>query len=290
VDVGGAGGAGTPNLEPLHLEPLHLEPLPWPGGAGETPHPSIAAGGGTHGDSVGSLLQLLSTPQIRDLLSSGDAHRSSHGGAVSDGHLQAAGAAVANRDVPGALAHLTEYIKVSPEHAAGLRATPSLIPIQGEVDQLLRHATHEAKNEAERLFATATLAVGAAGAYPRELNGPDVLAIAERLAESGQLVNYVRAAELSQAVITSYFEDIPVALPGAARRDLALHRTVPELMRMLWRKVPLFVLLAGWLALGVVGFALLSRSAMQLGFEVWGLGFLALVGLQFYISVRNARF
>ena len=68
----------------------------------------------------------------------------------------------------------------------------------------------------------------------------------------------------------------------------------------MWRRVPLLVLLIGWLATGAVGGAinLLSRavgvelaspSMVQTAFEFWGVGFLALVLLQFWITVRNIR-
>jgi hypothetical protein len=52
---------------------------------------------------VGALLQQLSTPQMRRLLSGIDAHLSSHGGGALDISLQAAVSAVADRDVPRAL-------------------------------------------------------------------------------------------------------------------------------------------------------------------------------------------
>ncbi|MGA2713873.1 MAG: hypothetical protein ABSG41_12270 [Bryobacteraceae bacterium] len=245
-------------------------------------------------DSVGALVELLATPQIHDLLNSIDAQRSSHGSTALDNYLQAAVSAVADHDVPRALAHLTEYIRQNPGHADALPATPSLMPIQGAVQELLRHITIEAKIEAERMIVAASLVVGTAAEAPRTLNGPDVLAIAQRFAETGQLVNYIRASELSQAVITSYSAVVPDVRASVLRRQL------PELIRASWRRVPLLVLLAGWFALGLAGAAIsllarvagaaLSPAAIQGGFELWGVGFLALVAVQFLISIRNARF
>ena len=249
-------------------------------------------------DSVGALVPLLASPQIHDLLNSIDAHRASigntgHGIAALDASLHTAFSAVADRDVPRALAHLTDYIRQNPGHADALPTIPSLIPIQGQVQELLRHVTVEAKVEAERMIAAASLVVSTAEA-PLTLNGPDVLAVAQRFAETGQLVNYIRASELSQAVITSYSAGVPDV------RASVLRRRLPELMRTLWQRVPLLVLLVGWFALGLVGAAisLLARAAgdafspatVQAGFELWGVGFLVLVAVQFFISVRNTRF
>jgi hypothetical protein len=250
-------------------------------------HPPVA---GIREDSVGGLAQLLATPQIHDLLSGIDARHSPHGS------LEAAVSAVANHDVPGALAHLAEYVRQNPSHADSLLATPSLMPIQGQVQELLRHVTLEAKIEAEHLIATATLAVAAAAEvqraeYQRIINGPDVLAVAQRFAETGQLFNYIRASELSQAVIASYSIVVPAA-PSSV-----LQRAWPELMRKFWQRVPLLVLLAAWFALGLIGAAIsflarvagaaVSPATVQAGFELWGVGFLALVVVQFLITVRR---
>jgi hypothetical protein len=249
---------------------------------GRVVHPTVA---GIREDSVGGLAQLLATPQIHDLLSGIDARHSPHGS------LEAAVSAVANHDVPGALAHLAEYVRHNPSHADSLLDTPSLMPIHGQVQELLRHVTMEAKIEAEHLIATATLAVGAAAEAQRTINGPDVLAVAQRFAETGQLFNYIRASELSQAVIASYSIVVP-ATPSSV-----LHRAWPGLMRKFWRTVPLLVLLAAWFALGLMGAAIsllarvagaaLNPATVQAGFELWGVGFLALVVVQFLITVRR---
>jgi hypothetical protein len=282
VDVS-AAGTGSPILDSL----VRL------GGPGGTSTPAAAATG-TSADSVGSLLQLLSAPQIHNLLHSIDAHRSGQDPAVLDGLLQTAGAAVAQHDAPRALAALTEYMHRNPEHAAGLPISPALLPIHGEVKELLRNITQDARIGAERLIAAAGLAVdGAAGKHPEGLDGAGVLAVAERFAESGQLVNYIRAAELSQAVIAFY---------NGAAPDIALDRRSGQiarrpgwnLARILWRRVPLLVLLAGWFALGVAAgeITLLARvtaSTVAAGAEIWGVGFLVLVVLQFWISVRGFR-
>jgi hypothetical protein len=275
VDVS-AAGTGSPILESLVR-------LSAPGGMS----PLAAAAHGTSSDSVGPLLQLLSAPQIHDLLHSIDTHRLAQEPAVLNSLLETAGAAVAQHDVPRALAALGEYINRNPEHAGVLPMSPALLPIQGEVKDLLRNVTQDARIGAERLIAAASLAVAGAAKHPEGLNGGGVLAVAERFVESGQLVNYIRATELSQAVIAFYNGAAPEIALAARPGKIGLAAGW-------WRKVPVLVLLAGWLALGVAGGAVallvrLAASTVEAGVEVWGVGFLVLVVLQFWISVRGIR-
>jgi hypothetical protein len=238
--------------------------------------PAIDATPGKSDDSVGSLLQLLSTPQIHDLLHTIDAHRLAQDPATLESLLQTAGDAVAHHDVPRALAALTEYINRNPAHAAVLPMSPALLPIQGDVKELLRNITEGARTEAVRSIAAAGLVVDGAARHPEGLNGADVVAAAERFAESGQLVNYFRAAELSQTVITFYGGSAAAPVRGKAVWSAA----------RLWRRVPMLVLLVGWLGAGVIMLLLRVNAA---AIEVWGVGFLVLVVLQFRISVRGIR-
>lgn len=274
MDIGAVGAAGPP--------------IPLGDAAAAISRVAATAVAAVGQDSVGGLAQLLSTPQINHLLSGIDARMSSHAGAALDASLQAAVAALADRNVPRALGHLAEYIKLNPGRADALLTTPSLMPIQAGVQELLRHMTFEAKIEAERLIAGASVLVSAAAGVPPALNGPDLLAVAQRFAESGLLVNYVLASELSQTVISAYSGVARDARPPVPRRGF------PELMRISWRRVPMLVLLGGWLALGLVGAGIsllarladdaLSPAAIQTGFELWGVGFLALVMAQFLIK------
>jgi hypothetical protein len=257
------------------------------------PLPASQNGAPAAGDGVSSLLQLLSLPQIHNLVRGFDEHRSAQEG-VAETHLQGAGAAVADHDLPRAFGHLSEYVRLSPGHAPALLAAPSLIPIQGGIQELLRHATRDAGIGAEGLMATARLVIDSAVDHPLALYGPDVLAAAERFAESGQLLNYIRASELSQSVITAYS---PVRMHP---RESLFRRGLAGVLGALWDKVPVLVLLSVWFALGaaagitalmirVSGVPLLSPAAMQEGFELWGIGFLALVGVQFCVSIRRTR-
>jgi hypothetical protein len=180
---------------------------------------------------------------------------------------------------------------------------------------LLRQITVDAHSQAERLLTTATHAVESAAKHPDQLNGPGILAVAARLMDSGQLVNYYRASELSQTVVAYYFGTMPgttlPALTSGSRLESVTNVAVPRPRRqawisgksilMCWRRVPLLVLLLGWLALGVAfgitarlarsgGFDWPGASALNVFFGVWGLGFLALVVFQFFATVRRARF
>jgi hypothetical protein len=220
-----------------------------------------------------------------------------------DGLLATASVAVGHHDVQRALAALTEYVNRNPEHASTLLNTPSLSPIQGEVKEMLHRITIDARTDAIRLISTAGMVVDAAAKHPQGLDSAAVLAIAGRFVESGQLANYVRAAELSQAVMAFYAGEAPDVRLDAARRKLlpakAVRRPLLEFVGAMWRRVPLLVLLLGWLGLGVAGglIALLGRwaggelnpSTVQTCVEVWGTGFLPLVVFQFLIRVNIFR-
>jgi hypothetical protein len=242
---------------------------------------------GIRQDSAGAFLQLLSTPPMQDLLRGIEAHRFAQEPAALESLLQTAVSAVASHDVPRAIAALSEYIGRNPDHAAALANSPLLAPIQGEVRELVHRVTEDARTEAVSMVATAGVAVDAAVRHSEQLNGLGVLEVAERFIESGQLANYIRAQELGQAVITFY-----AAERGQSERD---ERRVVKF----WRRVPLLVLLAGWLALGLAGSAIallvrvaggeLNAAMVQACFEFWGVGFLALVVLQFFVSLGIFR-
>ena len=238
----------------------------------------------------------MSSPQVHHILNSIDARFSANPAAL-EGLLQTAGDATARRDLPRALEALTEYVNRNPEHASALLTMPSLGAIQGDVKDLLHHITFEARTDAVRLIGTAAMVVETAGRHPEGLDGATVLAIAERFVESGQLPNYLRAAELSQAVMAFYGGAVPEVSLGAARRGIRVARparlSLLELAAAMWRRVPLLVLMMGWGALGLVGGAIglgarmvgvvLDPASVQTGFEIWGVGFLVLVVLQFFL-------
>jgi hypothetical protein len=283
-----ATGAGTPVLQSLVRLSLPGGPLPLP----------LA---GTSQDSIGGLLELLASPGLRDLLTTIDTQRFNQDVAIRDTLLRAVISAVARKDIPLALEALTEYINHNPEHAAALTESAPLAPIKEQVVQLLRHLTQEAKTDAERQIATATLAVSAARNPSPQIDGLGVLTIAERFVESGQLINYFRAAELSQAVMAFY----PAAVVplrksvGEEKSAIVSQRRYAEAVRTLWRRVPMLVLLGAWLAAGlavgiplvlsrVADVELITPASARVLFESWGLGFLLLILFQFFFSLRNA--
>lgn len=220
-----------------------------------------------------------------------------------EGLLQTAHAAAAHNDIPRALAALGEYVNHNPEHASAILSFPSLSSIQSEAKELLHNMTLEARTEAVRLVGAAGMVVDAATRHPQGVDGGAVLAVAERFIESGQLANYIRAAELSQAVIAFYNGAPPEVAWNLARRKQpaakAGRRPFLNWAAAMWRKVPLLVLLLGWTALGVAGGSIawmvrvmggeLNPSTLQTGFDMWAIGFLALVVLQFIMRVTVFR-
>ena len=242
---------------------------------------------------------------MRDLLASIDAALAPSDPSLPAHPLQTAIAAVGDRDTERALTALTDYIKQNPDQSAALLANPAFFPIHSEIKQLLWKITSEAGTGANRLLAAATDAVNSTSKHPDELNGPAVLAVAERLVESAQLINYFRASELCRTVFAHY----QAAPPGIARSSFTAGRG-PQSARLpqwltrkpiatLWRRAPLLLLLLGWLALGVAigaaalldrsaGIQFLSRSTVRTVFDLWGLGFLALIVFQFVVTIRRA--
>ncbi len=90
-------------------------------------------------------------------------------------------------------------------------------------------------------------------------------------------------------------------LPTAAETFSALRGAAMPRVQVLWRRAPLLVLLLGWLTTGLIAgpTAILLRalwpeiwpaSLIDFGFEVWGIGFLALVCFGFYARIRDVRF
>ena len=194
------------------------------------------------------------------------------------GHLTEA---VALGDMPRATAALTEFIHHNPEHAVSLVMNQAPVTIQPELQELVHRVTTDARLDAVRVVDAAQATVAAAAWHPHGLDSTEVLAVAQRFIESGQLANYIRAAELGQMVMARY-KTAPRVRPR--RRFVA----------KMWRRAPMLVLLLAWLTAGVVGFALsfllrLSAGSVDTGFGVWAVGFLVLVGLQFIIKTARAN-
>jgi hypothetical protein len=155
-----------------------------------------------------------------------------------------------------------------------------------------------------------------------------ILNVAHRLFDSGGYTNYVRSADVAQSLLNSgpapyspflaqYAESLSPK-PAAALQQLEDDEPVPHApildavgqtaaalktaaipsLLLAWKRAPLLVLLLSWLGSGLVAgpVSILVRAIwphastlIDFGFEVWALGFLALVGFGFYARIRDIR-
>jgi hypothetical protein len=243
-------------------------------------HIRLSRGERPSADSIGTLLGKLATPSIQNLL--GASH---HTPELSDGLIRAAGEAVAAHDIPRALRAIAEWVGLNPEAAESVLREPSLQPVRNEVAGLLEQVGHSARIAAETVLSGAAQLADAGrtqiNPIPGGLDAPDVLALANRFYETGQLANYLRAEALGRAVIASY--DAPARPRGNSA----------AILKTLWLRAPMLILLAAWFLVGLIGGLSVwiqrrSGSAPgSLAFDLWGIGFLALVVLQFYATVYN---
>lgn len=242
--------------------------------------------------------------------------------------LQSALTETASGNVSGALDALSQFAALQPLRAQAVSSTPGLETIRPQVDALLARLSHVARLDAEGRLAHASLSADEFGAskLPGWDTRPETLVLlGTQLLESGTHANFIRAADLAQAVIDgTRWAPAPAPAPAteaATRRatiemdpagsDLiraslqrswrAAREGARPRLRALWRRAPLLVLLLGWLAVGVVAGSLSwawrgvapdswPASSAAFAVEIWGIGFLALVLFGFYMRVRNVRF
>ena len=250
-----------------------------------------ATGAGRAGDSLTPFLELLSSPQVRDLLSDSDLVRPDV--TAMRALLKTAEAALAAGDIERALTAISEYVAQNPEQAAELVKNPALASVQGAVREIILKHSQEAKASAERAMGAASELVAAAGRAPGNLDGRAVLSLAAQMMETGQLVNYVRAEELSQAVMNMYvmaFPELRIQVPHDPFHEGAESSGLGG--GLLW-------MMAAWLAVGMAGLAalwlpgpfgleiLVAQSASTLG-TIWGLGMVLLLMVQIAVVVRKA--
>src|SRR5271166_3753742 len=88
-------------------------------------------------DNVATLLSLLATPEIGNLVSGIDQSLFTGDHIATEKILQSAITAVAEGNYPAAIAKVTELLTVNPEHAESVTLNPSLHPIQGEMVSLV---------------------------------------------------------------------------------------------------------------------------------------------------------
>ena len=290
--------------------------------AGPTPPGLDAlAGSAQSGDTSASLLGELSELEIISLLQIIDRQLTPDIAARVDGLLRASVSAVAEGNVVQALLKLTELATLDPRQAETLDAEPGLAAIRPDVGRLLFRLASAARLDAEARLEQATH-LGQT-ARPNELDGevtgklvgqavrPEIaILIAGRLLEAGGYVNCIHSAALSQVLINqSGWVPAPVPTPlmdlrsspiRSARASLDLLRRWTPWMKRLWLRAPLLILLLAWFAVGVVVGSISAvirnywpqiypESAVALGFEVWGVGFLALILFALYASLRYPR-
>jgi tetratricopeptide (TPR) repeat protein len=246
--------------------------------------------------------------------------------APADPTLREAILAVEEGRFEQAIGYLASAITRDPARADELRDRPEFAPIRANLDQLLNRVTQVSKIRAESDLARIEHSLDEAGwpKLPQWETRPEILVrLARQLFEAGGYPNYVRSAELAQTVLQSaYWEAfIPQAPPLSPARQVlidqalidrdiegalspapplwkTLYDEVPVVLRVLWQRAPLLVLFFAWLTIGSAAglfYALMRvfspgaslRSLGDIGFSLWALGFLALVGFGFYARVRN---
>ncbi len=206
-------------------------------------------------------------------------------------------------DPAGALKQLEEFVRLEPNRAAVLRAAPELEPVRAQVELLLARLESLARGGAQSRLADAARALESGGRQP--LTGWDtapqtVLAAANQLYEAGGYVNYIYAAMLAQVVIERGRVRVAAArAPAAASPRMALLASAfGRRLKAMWARVPLLVMLLAWFVLGLaaIGVAALLHyfepeqypaAIVNLGFGVWGMGFVALVGFGFWMRIRR---
>jgi hypothetical protein len=271
------------------------------------------------GDMFVSTLQELSEAEMTVLLDMIGRPESPQQAQRLDDLLRVAVAATAEGDVDRAMGLLTELAVMSPLRAQTLGSLPSLSSIRGPIERLVSRLNAAAKVEAESQLAQAVKLMESAGAKElviREIRTQNLILTAGRLLDAGGYANSVWSAQLSQLVIDPRLwapNTVPVLLkvkdadgrrPAAGGGIFAAIRLVgaglqlKSRIRRMWLRAPLLVLLLAWFVVGLVGGlfsalvrnywpSVLSASLVAGSFELWALGFLVLVAVGLYVSLRN---
>jgi hypothetical protein len=288
--------------------------------------PARAAAGQPIADNFASVVNDLSEADLARLIQILDPPASPQAAAQLDALLHSAISAASAGDVIQATNYLAAMVMMDPRYALAASSESGLDPIRGNVQTVLNRTTSVVKLDAEARVADAAQRSEASAlkrlaewdAAPETLVG-----IARRLLESGGLANYIRAADLAEAVVNASHwapadasalparptgpvlatEDDPPAktiLSAVLQRWSGLRRVARPRIKALWLRAPLLILLLAWLAVGIAGGVLVlmdrkyqwqnwSPSLVNSGFELWATGFLALVLFGFYMRVRNVR-
>jgi len=264
-------------------------------------------------DTIAAMLLELSKPEVVRFLETIERPPAPETAARLEGLLRASVSAAAEGNVQQALVKLAEFAALDPRRAETLETEPGLASIRADVGRLLFRLASAAQLDAELRLGQATHLLQAVGS--KELMGQEIrpeiaILIAGRLLEAGGYANCMRSAELSQMPINQYgWAPTPALVPLVDPSSVPIRSEQASLgfrhqwmgrIRRLWSRAPLLVLLLAWFAVGLVGasVSVLLRnywpqtwpeSLVDGGFEVWGVGFLALIAFGFYARVRNLR-
>jgi hypothetical protein len=278
------------------------------------------------GDTVAALLQDLSAADISRLIGLLGGRLPLQDSAPLQNLLHTFSSAAAAGDATRAVDALSQIVALDPARADLLRTSPVIEPVRASVDQYLDRHTMLAKLDAQgRLEQASQQAVPSASEKLSgwEMKPATMVTIANRIFDAGGLPNYVRAAELAQVVIDgSRWAPAVISLPptaanlppvqlldaGARLRKMVGQAgseglpggQINEILRRLWLRAPLLIVLLAWLLLGItagVGSLLWRQwwletwpaSLVAVAFQIWGIGFLALVAFGFYARVRKVR-
>jgi hypothetical protein len=303
VDVSGVGAAGPSGTE--FSTALRL--LDGPKGQLLATLEDVAQSG----DTIAATLRQLSDLAALGFLEIIERAPSPENAARLEGLLRASISVAAEGNVQQALVKLAEFAELDPRRAETLKSEPGLASLRPEVGQLLSRLASMAHLDAESQLGQATHlleAVGLKESLGLEFRLETAVLIAGRLLEAGGYANCMCSAALSQMAIIQFgFAPSPALRPRADPRstpipsagaDLDLRRKWLPRIKKLWLRAPLLVLLLAWLAIGFVAGSVSAilrnywppkglEPSVSWGFEVWGIGFLALVGFGFYARVRD---
>lgn len=320
--IGGAAGAGVSEAK---LTPNTGQAAPIAGAGGTSPSTSLPQAV----DSDSAVIRELAVADLLKLTQILQPPTPPEIVARVEALIQATVTAINEDRREWAVGRFVEAVTTDPSRAEELRSNPEIQPIRNTVDQLLVRLTNVAKMDAETKLMAAERVIEDAGfqKLPHWETAPQaLLQIGHRLLEAGGYANYIKTAELATTLQSAYWgatliqpplingpdalkkEDTPLGRRRAGSAALALgyysleklREKLPHRLEILWQRAPLLALLGGWFVLGLGG-ALVSVLAKALwpdswvvaasdfGFEVWGLGFLALVGFGFWATIRKPR-
>ena len=221
-------------------------------------------------DSVASL---LASERIAGLLTGLDQRRPVQDPEVIAELARAAISATEINDFVRALERARALAAMDPERAEALVEDPAMASVREQLSQVLRELTAEARADADQKLNSAHQVLDSSDKDPSERSDLQaVLSVAVQLFDTARFVNYRRAADLAEIVMTQCGctpAGVPIWAP-APRRS---------------RRIGLFTSVFVWLALGTAS-AVFRMPAMV--WAIWVAGCLVL-GVIFRKTRRSGR-